>query len=127
RGYTSRCCNLGDACDLSGRISIGLLEFAAFAGTACPFSPVWTPRLRALACIFAGRLADILACVCRLPVSRDSFRNHRLFCNAVTGEQGPNIRENTAARALTAALPQVQNGWGRRPRLQAVCESGCAE
>ena len=46
--------------------------------------------LRALACIFARRLAHILAGVCWLHVPRGSFGDHYLFCNAVTGKSGSN-------------------------------------
>ena len=70
-----------------------MLEFAAAASAACSFSPVWTARLRALACIFTGRLAHILAGVCRLHVPRGSFGDHYLFRDAVAGESGSNITE----------------------------------
>ncbi len=92
-GNPARRGDLGNARDLSCRISIGMLEFAAAAGAACSFSPVWTARLRALACIFTGRLAHILAGVCRLHVPRGSFGDHYLFCDAVAGESGSNITE----------------------------------
>src|SRR4029077_1045533 len=58
------------------------------------FPPVWAARLCTLACIFARRLAHILACIHWFAVSRRSFGDHRLFCNAITGKSGPNATED---------------------------------
>jgi len=81
----ARCSDLGDAGDLRCRISIGMLELASHRSAACAFSSIWIARLRALACLFAGRVAHLLACLRWLPVSRGSFGHHHLFCNAVAG------------------------------------------
>jgi hypothetical protein len=105
RGNAARPPHLGDARDLSCRISFGLLEFTAAASPARAFPPVWTPRLRALACIFTGRVAYILACIRWFAVSRGSFSNHYLFCNAVTGKSGSNATEDgVSARRLLNTL-----------------------
>ena len=74
---------LGDARDLSCRVSIGVLELASPASSACAFSSIWTARLYALACIFTGRLAHVLARVCWFAVSCDSFGDRYLFSYAL--------------------------------------------
>ena len=93
-GNAARRRDLGDARDLSCGISIGLLELASVASAARAFPPVWAARLCTLACIFAGRLAHILACVRWFAISRGSFGDHHLFCNAVIGKPGPNATED---------------------------------
>lgn len=113
RGYRSnaaRRADLGDASDLRCRISNRLLEFTAAASPARTFSPVWTPRLRALACIFTGRLAGILACVCWFAISRDSFGNHYLFCDAVIGQSCSDSTED----GLIEDLPNYPHFERRR-------------
>jgi len=93
-GNTARRRDLGDAGDLPCGISIGVLELASVASAARAFPPVWAARLCTLACIFACRLAHILACIRWFAVSRGSFGDHRLFCNAVIGKSGPNATED---------------------------------
>jgi len=75
--------HLGDARDLSCRVSIRVLELASPASSACAFSSIWTARLYALACIFTGRLAHVLARVCWFAVSCDSFGDRYLFSYAL--------------------------------------------
>jgi hypothetical protein len=61
-----------------------------------------------LACIFTGGLAHILACVRWFAVSRGSFGDHHLFCDAVTGKSGPNATEDgVSARRLLNALERM--------------------
>ena len=102
-GDPARRRDLGNARDLYCRISIGLLEFAAAAGAACSFSPVWTARLHALACIFTRGLAHILAGVCWLNVPRGSFGNHYLFSHAVTVESRSDAAEEGVSQRGTVA------------------------
>ena len=109
--------DLGNARDLSCRISIGLLELAAAASAACSFSPVWTARLRALACIFTRRLAHILAGVCWLHVPRGSFRDHYLFCDAVTVESRANATEYRMSPARPKSCSRARLSEWRRPVL----------
>ncbi len=99
-GDPARCRDLGDARDLSRRISFGVLESSAAASSARTFPPVWTSRLRALACIFTGRLAYILACVCWLAFLGDSFGDHHLFCDAVARESGSDTAEDQLIQSV---------------------------
>ncbi len=85
-----------------------MLELASVASAARAFSPVWVARLCTLACIFARRLAYILACVRGVAISRDSFGDHHLFCNAVTGESGPNATEDRVSKGGTVAAATLQ-------------------
>jgi len=121
-GDPARRRDLGNARHLYCRISIGLLEFAAAAGAACSFSPVWTARLHALACIFTSGLAHILAGVCWLNVPRGSFGNHYLFSHAVTVESRSDAAEEGVREGgtrcpqrvgeVTAALPLDVRAFG---------------
>ena len=106
-GDPARRRNLGNARDLYCRISIGLLGFAAAAGAACSFSPVWTARLRTLACIFTSGLAHILAGVCWLNVPRGSFGNHYLFSHALTGESRSDAAEEGVGKGGTRCPQRV--------------------
>jgi hypothetical protein len=99
--------DLGDARDLSCGISIGVLELASVASPARAFPPVWAARLCTLACIFARRLAHILACARWFAVSRGAFGDHHLFCNAVTGKPGPNATEAGVSKGGTRCLQRV--------------------
>ena len=92
--HAARCLDLGDAGDLCRRISFGLLEFALADGASRAFSPIRTTRLRALECFFTGRLADFLAGVCWLPVSRHPFGRYRVFRNPHPGKPRSNVAEN---------------------------------
>ena len=126
RGYPARRADLGDACNLPRRVSIRVLEFALASRPACALSAVWTTRLHALACVFTRRMADVLARVCWLPVSGGSFSNRHLFCNAVTGEPGPDATEDEVIElaSVTASSPMLQLGEGD---LRTVCQSECRD
>src|SRR4030095_6819086 len=116
RGNPARCRDLGDARDLSRRVSFGLLESAAAASPACTFPSVRASRLRALACIFTSRLAHVLACLHWFALPRRSFSDHNLFCDAVAGESGSNATEGGLIRRGT--FERVAS---------AVCESECLD
>jgi hypothetical protein len=118
----SRFDDLGDARDLYCRIPVGVLESAASASPTCALSAIWTARLCTLACIFARRLADILACVCWFSLPRGSFGDHYLFCDAVTGESRSGATEDGMREGgtrcpqrvgeVTAALPLDVHAFG---------------
>src|SRR5436305_14395159 len=72
--------DLGDARDLCCRISFGVLEHRSSRSPARALSPIWTARLRALACMFTGRLAHLLARACWVSVLRDSYSKLGVFC-----------------------------------------------
>lgn len=81
--YAARCHDLGDASGLCCRISTGVLDSAAFTSPARAFSPIWTARLRPMACIFTRRLARILARLRRFTLPRDPFGDTYLFSYAI--------------------------------------------
>ena len=58
------------------------------------FSPVWFERLHALARIFAGRLARLLACFYWFALSGRSLRDHCLFSHAPADKPGQNSAED---------------------------------
>jgi hypothetical protein len=139
--------DLGDASNLRCRISVGMLELASDRRPACSFSPIWTARLRALACIFAGRLAHVLAGVCWFSVSRGPFSHHHLFCDAVTGESRSDTTESRlefchveqSETSLTFPGRPLRNFQGffaplrmtlpgpEKPNHRTVCQSECAD
>jgi len=81
-GNAARCFDLGDAGNLCRRISSRVLEPSASGSPTCAFSPVWFARLHALARIFAGRLAHLLARLCWFAFSGHSLCDHCLFSHA---------------------------------------------
>lgn len=123
-GHVARRADLGHACDLPGRVSSGVLEFALAGSPSCPFSPIWTAPLHALARIFASCLANILACVCWVPVPRGSFRNHHIFCDAVAAESRSDASEERVSVPAAAGggrgchVCANLGNRGQRPRLQ---------
>lgn len=79
RGHRARRRHLGDAGALYCRVSTGVLELEPPSSAARAFSPIWTARLHALARIFTGRLAYLLAGLCRFAFPRDPFGSNYLF------------------------------------------------
>ena len=93
-GHTARRSDLGDACDLHCRIPFGLLESASPARASDTLPAIRAARLSKLACVFASRLAHLLACICRLAFPCHSVSNHHLFLNANAGESRADASEN---------------------------------
>jgi len=83
-----------------------MLELAADSGTACAFSEFWTARLRTLARIFAGGVAHVLARLRWFAVSRGSFGDHHLFCDAATAESGADATDDGLIAHVYTALVQ---------------------
>ena len=79
RSHSARCRDLGDAGNLCCRISVWLLDPETAGGAADTLSPVWTARLRALACVLTRYLAHVLACFYRFALLGGSFGNIYLF------------------------------------------------
>ena len=92
----ARCRDLGDAGDLCCRIPVGVLDNKSPCGAARPLSPVWTARLRALACLFTGHLAHLLAGICWFAFDRRPFGDIRLLSHAVAYQP----RADTAEKRL---------------------------
>jgi len=78
----ARCSDLGNAGNLSRRIPVRLLDIASPTGAAGTLSPVSTARLRALACVFPGYLAYVLARVYWFALPFHPFCDRRLFPDA---------------------------------------------
>ena len=68
------------------RIPVRLLDTASPSGAAGTLSPVSTARLRALACVFTGYLAHLLARVYWFALPCHSFRDRCLFSDAVADQ-----------------------------------------
>ena len=95
-GHAARCADLGDAGDLFCRIPVRLLDFAsASAAQRVHFRQFRTARLRALACVFAGYLAYVLARVCWFALPCHSFGDHCLFSHALADQPRPNAAEKS--------------------------------
>ncbi len=104
---------------------LGCWSFAAAASAACSFSPVWTARLHALACIFTRGLAHILAGVCWLHVPRGSFGNHYLFSHAVTAESRSDAAEEGVKASGNMSPRQLLNALANHAALPAnACAFG---
>jgi len=73
RRDAARCHDLGDARSLSCRVPIRVLDPESSSRPARTLSPISTARLCALARIFTGGLADVLACVCWIALRRHPF------------------------------------------------------
>ena len=63
-GHPARRDDLGNARNLCRRIPVRLLGTESASGAAGTLSPIWTARLRALACVFTCHLACLLAGIC---------------------------------------------------------------
>src|SRR6266436_6833644 len=85
--------HLGDARALFCRVSSRVLDLESPGSSARAFSPVWTARLCALACIFTGRLAHVLARVCWFALPRDPFGDTYLFSYALADWSRPNAAQ----------------------------------
>src|SRR5262249_653942 len=72
-GNAARRLDLGDAGVICCRIPVGVLDIESASSPAGTLSPLSTARLRALACFFTGRLANLLAGTCRFALYRRSF------------------------------------------------------
>ena len=94
-GHAARCRDLGDAGDLCRRIPVRLLDTESASGAAGTFSPVSIARLRALACVFTGHLAHLLAGIYWFALRRRSFRNIYLFSHAVADQPRQNSAEDS--------------------------------
>ena len=81
-GHSARRRHLGDAGDLHRRVSIRVLELAPDSSPTRAFSPIRTARLHALARIFAGRLAYLLAGIRRFALPRHPFGDTYLFSHS---------------------------------------------
>ena len=110
-GNAARCSYLGNAGNLCRRIPSRLLEPSTPGGSTRAFPPVWFERLHALACIFAGRLADVLARFYWFALPGHSFGDHCLFSHAPADQP----RADAAEQRLTVE------------RVLSVCESECAD
>ena len=110
-GNAARCSDLGDAGNLCRRIPSRVLEPSASGGSTHPFSPVWFERLCALARIFAGRLAHLLARLCWFAFSGCSLCDHCLFSHAPADQP----RQNPAKRLTEGGTGCPQRvGWEMR-------------
>lgn len=78
--------DLGNAGVVCRRVSVWMLDPESASSSACASPPIPTPRLRALACFFSSGVADVLASVRWLSISRHPFGNRHLFCDAIAGE-----------------------------------------
>lgn len=94
RRHAPRCDDLGDAGALCCRISVWLLDSESASGTARTPSPVSTTRLRALARIFAGGLAHILASICWFALRRHPFGDIYLLSHALTDQPCPDTTKS---------------------------------
>ena len=92
--HAPRCHDLGDAGDLCCRISVWLLDPESAGGAARTPSPVSTTRLRALARIFAGGLAYILASICWFALRRHPFGDIYLLSHALTDQPCPDTTKS---------------------------------
>jgi len=108
RSDVARCTDLGDARDLRCRIPFGVLDLEPPGRTPHTFAAIRIARLHRLACVFTGCLACLLASLRWVAISRGSFGDHHLFCNAVTGESGPNATEDGVSKGGTVAAATLQ-------------------
>src|SRR4030095_7929291 len=102
---------MGYAGNLCRGIPSRLLESSASRGSTRAFSPVWFARLHALARIFAGRLAYLLARLYWFALPGHSLRDHCLFSHAPADQPSADAAE----KRLTLE------------RMVSVCESECAD
>ena len=93
-GNAARCSDLGNAGNLCRRIPSRVLEPSASGGSTRAFSPVWFERLHALARIFAGRLAHLLAGFYWFALPGHSLRDHCLFSHAPVDQPRQNSAED---------------------------------
>ncbi len=93
-GNAARCSDLGNAGNLCRRISSRVLEPSASGGSTRAFSPVWFARLCALARIFAGRLAHLLACLYWFALPGRSLCDHCLFSDALADQPRADAAED---------------------------------
>ena len=106
-GNTARCSDLGNAGNLSRRIPVRLLDTASPRGATNTFSPVSIARLRALACVFTGNLAHLLARVYWFALPFYSFRDHCLFSDAPPDQpRQSNAGQSMKVETVAAATPQ---------------------
>jgi len=87
--------DLGNACVVSRRVSVGMLDPESASSPTCASPPVPAPRLRALACFFSSGVADILASVRRFAVRCDPFRNSYLLRYAPADQSRSSPAENS--------------------------------
>ncbi len=120
-GNAARCSDLGNAGTLCRRIPVRLLDTESSSGAAGTLSPVSTARLRALACIFTGYLAYLLARLCRIPLPIGSLGDHYLFSHAVADQprQGDADKSVKMERIVLNALA-MESARPRAVRCEAA-------
>jgi len=126
RGHSARCLDLGDAGDLCCRIPVRLLDTEPTSGTADTLSPVRIARLRALACVFTGDLAYLLAGIHWLALRRGPVGNIYLFSYAFADQpRADGAKDGLRAQPLSHL--HDPGFIGSFQKVLSVCESERAD
>src|SRR4030095_15683430 len=113
---------MGYAGNLCRGIPSRLLESSASRGSTRAFSPVWFARLHALARIFAGRLAYLLARLYWFALPGHSLRDHCLFSHATADQPRADAAEDSLRwKALSSTRWQRKAALASDFAPSAIC------
>jgi len=125
-GHPARRVDLGNARNLCCRIPVRLLGTESASGAADTLSPIWTTRLRALACVFTRHLAYLLAGIHWLALRRGPVGNIYLFSYAFANQpRADGAKDGLRAQPLSHL--HDPGFIGSFQKVLSVCESERAD